>query len=418
MKRLATASASASTCVAAFLFAAALVGFALILSAASAAAAPTVPGALVEPYATASWPAWMSLDETSGVLYTGVETGPPARIWRIGSGGTPVAGYGAVPILDPDAVLHDGVGWMSAGAVLVGGRGASGPELWAILPDGIETVVSVFGPPSDWTNLSDMEFDASGRLLFGEENGQNGRMFVSSGPGDPPVELFAVSGRLGGLEVDAEDRIYTSTFDGRVRVHSADGGVLHDPLLSGLGNRILPIGVGRGGAWGTDLYTVNQHTGEFLRADLAGNVTVVGTGFDGILIDFEFGPDEALYVTDLGLGLIWRITFEDTAGLPAEDGSAVRAELRITHANPVRPPAAVSYALPVSGEVKLRVFDVHGRWVRTLDHRQAAAGTHTAAWDGRDAAGRPAPAGTYFYRLDAHLGAHLDTRTSKVLLLR
>ena len=272
---------------------------------------------------------------------------------------------------------------------------------------------------SGFTNLSDMEFDTGGRLLFGEENGQNGRVFATSSSNDAPTELFAVTGRLAGLEMDAEDRIYTSTFDGRVRVHAADGSVLHDPLLSGLGNRILPIGIGQGGAWGTDLYTVNQHTGELIRADLSGQFTVVGTGFDGILGDFEFGPDQALYVSDLALGLVWRIAFDGAAGIPAEDGSASQVGLRIMHENPVRPPARVGYAIPASGEVRLRVYDIHGRWVRTLDHRQAAAGTHAAAWDGRDAAGRQAPAGTYFYRLDAHLGdANLDTRTSKVLLLR
>ena len=47
--------------------------------------------------------------------------------------------------------------------------------------------------------------------------------------------------------------------------------------------------------------------------------------------------------------------------------------------------------MPAAGEIRLRVFDVHGRCVRTLDHRQASAGAHTAAWDGRDASGRPVP---------------------------
>ena len=81
-------------------------------------------------------------------------------------------------------------------------------------------------------------------------------------------------------------------------MHAADGSVLHDPLLSGLGNRILPIGIGRGGAWGTDLYTVNQHTGALIRADLSGQITVMGTDSRWILGDFEFGPDEALYYSD------------------------------------------------------------------------------------------------------------------------
>ena len=133
MKLVAVASASA--------FATPLLTLVSLLSPPAGYAAPTVPGAVVEPYATAAWPAWMSLDETSGILYTGVETGPPARIWRIADGGTPYAGYGAVPILDPDAVLHDGAGWLSggAGAVLVA-AGAAARAVGRISPT----------PPKPW----------------------------------------------------------------------------------------------------------------------------------------------------------------------------------------------------------------------------------------------------------------------------
>jgi flagellar hook assembly protein FlgD len=44
---------------------------------------------------------------------------------------------------------------------------------------------------------------------------------------------------------------------------------------------------------------------------------------------------------------------------------------------------------------------VSGREVRVLFHGEVAAGSHDAVWDGRDAAGRPLPAGTYFYELTA-----------------
>ena len=121
-----------------------------------------VPGASVEPYATAAWPAWLSFDQQSGALYTGVETGPATEIWHIGAGGGAANPYGSAPILDPDAVLHDATGAMTGapGSVLVGGRTGGTPQIFGILPDPPQTVVSVFGPSSEWTNIGDMEFDS------------------------------------------------------------------------------------------------------------------------------------------------------------------------------------------------------------------------------------------------------------------
>jgi hypothetical protein len=44
---------------------------------------------------------------------------------------------------------------------------------------------------------------------------------------------------------------------------------------------------------------------------------------------------------------------------------------------------------------------VLGRRVAVLVDGALEAGAHEAVWDGRDAAGRPAAAGVYLYRLDA-----------------
>ena len=52
--------------------------------------------------------------------------------------------------------------------------------------------------------------------------------------------------------------------------------------------------------------------------------------------------------------------------------------------------------------VRLNIFDVTGRLVRTLvDGKSLQAGPHTALWDGRDGAGRSVASGTYFARMEA-----------------
>ncbi|HEX7880577.1 MAG TPA: FlgD immunoglobulin-like domain containing protein, partial [Candidatus Eisenbacteria bacterium] len=80
--------------------------------------------------------------------------------------------------------------------------------------------------------------------------------------------------------------------------------------------------------------------------------------------------------------------------------------------NPTASATRVTLSLPEAGPVDVRLFDVHGRLVATLLEATLPAGAHAIAWDGRDAAGTPVPAGLYFVRSTA-LG---DVRTQRVVV--
>ena len=72
------------------------------------------------------------------------------------------------------------------------------------------------------------------------------------------------------------------------------------------------------------------------------------------------------------------------------------------HPNPFNPGTVISYAAPHAARVTLRVFDVAGRLVRTLEAGVAhEAGRHAIRWDGRNDRGQAMPSGTYVYRLEA-----------------
>ena len=82
--------------------------------------------------------------------------------------------------------------------------------------------------------------------------------------------------------------------------------------------------------------------------------------------------------------------------LPAR-GFAVRS-----YPNPFNPTTTIQYSLPQASTVTLAVYDVAGRWVRTLvDGELKDAGPHEVDWDARDHRGQPLPSGVYFYRLMA-----------------
>ncbi len=56
--------------------------------------------------------------------------------------------------------------------------------------------------------------------------------------------------------------------------------------------------------------------------------------------------------------------------------------------------------MPSDTFVRLKVFDVQGRPVRSIVNAQTAAGNHRAVWDGLDDRERPAASGVYLIRLE------------------
>ena len=83
-------------------------------------------------------------------------------------------------------------------------------------------------------------------------------------------------------------------------------------------------------------------------------------------------------------------------------------ELAQNFPNPFNPTTTISFALPEASTVRVTVHDALGREVRTLVDDVLGAGHHTAAWDGRDAAGSAAASGVYLYRIEA--GDFVDVR--------
>ncbi len=103
------------------------------------------------------------------------------------------------------------------------------------------------------------------------------------------------------------------------------------------------------------------------------------------------------------------------SGSSVADGERWDYRLYANSPNPFGPNTVVRYALRERAVVRLRVYDVAGRRVRTLvDSEAQAPGPHEARWDGRDDAGHAAASGVYFYRLQA--GPYTESR--RMVLLR
>ncbi len=103
---------------------------------------------------------------------------------------------------------------------------------------------------------------------------------------------------------------------------------------------------------------------------------------------------------------------EDGTGVP--DDGVLRLALSSGAPNPFAERTSLIFALPSSSGVKIEIFDIAGRLVRTLESGVLPAGEHEIVWTGRDDRGRQAASGIYFCR--AVVGDWREVR--KVVLLR
>lgn len=88
-------------------------------------------------------------------------------------------------------------------------------------------------------------------------------------------------------------------------------------------------------------------------------------------------------------------------------------ELAQNFPNPFNPTTTIKYTLAKNTSVVLKIFDTHGRLVKTLINQNQPAGFHRVIWDGKTAAGENAASGIYLYKMAA--GDFVQTRKMALL---
>jgi hypothetical protein len=99
---------------------------------------------------------------------------------------------------------------------------------------------------------------------------------------------------------------------------------------------------------------------------------------------------------------------EDLALLPDE------FSLSQNYPNPFNPMTVIEYSLPHACNVRLQIYNILGRRVKTLVNDYQSAGYYSICWDGNSRNGRAAASGVYFYRINA--GDFIESK--KMLLLK
>jgi len=129
----------------------------------------------------------------------------------------------------------------------------------------------------------------------------------------------------------------------------------------------------------------------------------------------EYWSDEAAVVPSQKPYLtVWYVPDYSTAPEAPPEASTSRLALDPGCPSPFQHETMIRFELREQLPVRLGIWDMSGRLVRSLLEGPRAAGEYTIGWNGRDACGLPAPSGVYFLRLEA--GSLVRTR--QVVLAR
>lgn len=158
-------------------------------------------------------------------------------------------------------------------------------------------------------------------------------------------------------------------------------------------------------AWGPYLWDAQKWTQDLFKSDGV-HMCEKGTSLAGQMwFDFLMKDNTARpWFAKSGTTLVQE---------PGRATTALAFELRQNYPNPFNAQTEIAFALAEPGVVRLAIYNVQGRLVRTLWQGLAQAGAHRLHWDGLNDSGQSASSGAYFYKLEA--GAHAATRTLTLL---
>lgn len=88
-------------------------------------------------------------------------------------------------------------------------------------------------------------------------------------------------------------------------------------------------------------------------------------------------------------------------GVEKVPGTPKSFELGQNYPNPFNPTTTISFDLPKLENVRIVVYDILGREVRTLVDQEMAAGRYHVMWNGTNDKGQGVSTGVYFYRMEA-----------------
>jgi hypothetical protein len=132
-----------------------------------------------------------------------------------------------------------------------------------------------------------------------------------------------------------------------------------------------------------------MNLGAYFTTDLAGVSRPQGSGWD-----------------------IGAYEYVDLTGMKERMNTPSVFSLYQNYPNPFNPSTKIIFFVTTKSNIKLVIYDLLGRQIRTLVDRIVAAGPQSVSWDGRDTQGKTVSSGVYFYSVE-----HSGQRITKQMVL-
>ena len=111
----------------------------------------------------------------------------------------------------------------------------------------------------------------------------------------------------------------------------------------------------------------------------------------------------------VALGMTGIIIVENATSVNNDEITVEDFELKQNYPNPFNPSTKISFVIPVSSNVNLKVFNILGNEITTLLNEQLVAGEHTVPFNASGLS-----SGIYFYSLTVNS----NTQTKEMVLLK
>jgi hypothetical protein len=179
---------------------------------------------------------------------------------------------------------------------------------------------------------------------------------------------------------------------------------------------------------GFDVYRSENLDGTFARVN---QTRIQGAGTDATPHNYKFvdesvevGKTYYYYLEDISYSgvkarsKIIQVTVDPTGKLKVVGLAPSKFALLQNYPNPFNPETWIPFQLPLDSSVMVRIYNLKGQPIRTLELGQKAAGTYLTKdkavyWDGRDNVGEKVASGMYFYMLRA--GEFTSTRRMVII---
>lgn len=159
-----------------------------------------------------------------------------------------------------------------------------------------------------------------------------------------------------------------------------------------------------GGDWNEVEYTNEEDMNQWIHREVD-LIAFFGAELGEVQFKFAAADTGGMSMVEAcvdDLEIIAQMEGSDVPEYPDAYADTPRFALYGSRSVPVVGHTELAFQVPADARVRLDVFDVNGRMVRSLADDTFAPGVHSVAWDARDAAGRPVASGVYYCRMQTH----------------